>query len=172
MQKLKPLTDAQQAEVVRWMPTAERFANRFACRWQWLKDDIFASANLALVKAVIADQGGGSFDSYLYTAVKREIILTIRRHCSGRGKYQPKWGDPEAIRYLVAVSDEHVSAVESADSFDATLSKLNPLDQQILKMQFVDGMLQKEIGNVIGMNRVNVNIRSKKALRKLAAQFA
>lgn len=171
---LKPgLTAEQQALAVENLANARAFARVYAKRVPRLQDDIYAAANLGLVKAAARYQPGKSkFTSYLWRWIQAEVGMLFNAEFLTRWrKTRIKWESNNAIDWHIDERQaQQLQEIDDLNAFEARISNLNETQKALLRARFVEGKRQEDLAAGLGRSRCDLARISAAALRDIKTQ--
>jgi RNA polymerase sigma-B factor len=168
-QETSPLPPPQQEDlVVRHLSVARSLAARYSGRGVEA-DDLRQAAHMGLVKAARRyDPAEGEFLSYAVPMVKGEI-----RHCFRdlARCVRPQGADDELLEQM-GEPDPGFDRAEVRVLVGEALSDLREADLTILRLRFVDGLSQAEIGEQIGATQAQVSRALARIIRRMRVAVA
>jgi RNA polymerase sigma-B factor len=168
-QEASPLPLLQQEDlVVRHLPVARSLAARYSGRGVET-EDLRQAARMGLVKAARRyDPGEGAFLSYAVPVARGEI-----RHCFRdlARCVRPQGADDELLEQIGEV-DPGFDRAEARVLVGEAVGDLGETDLTILRLRFVDGLSQAEIGEQIGATQAQVSRALARIIHRMRAAVA
>lgn len=164
-----PLSDAQRALTLQYLPLARAMAHRIARKWPAGADDFQSAAFLALVEAAGAFDPlrGVSFATFARHRVsgalidaQRQLFFQGRRgSIEGQPKFVPLEADAESRGRVVGAADEPPvgAELEAADAVEGLLEKLSPRHRAAVRLIHIDGKTQEEAAAVVGCSAATIH---------------
>jgi len=172
-QEASPLPPLQQDElVVRHLPVARSLAARYTGRGVEA-DDLRQAAQMGLVKAARRyDPAQGEFLSYAVTMANGEM-----RHCFrelARGVRTQRLDDnPHGqLAEQLGAPDPGFERADARMMVEEAIDRLDEADRMIVRLRFVDGLSQAEIGERIGASQAQVSRALARILRRMRVVVA
>lgn len=134
-----------------------------------LAADVFTKALTALA-SYHAEQA--AFSTWLYTITANTVRDYLRRTVV-REKLLCDDGD-EALAYMpshAAPLEERLCRQELLEALAEALKALPPIQQQIVVLQFFDGLPQKEIAERLNLGAANTRYLSHRAVKAIRSDF-
>ena len=168
-QEASPLPPLQQEDlVVSHLPVARSLAARYSGRGVEA-DDLRQAAHMGLVKAARRyDPAEGEFLAYAVPMAKGEI-----RHCFRdlARCVRPHGADDELLEQM-GEPDPGFDRAEARVVVAAATGDLHETDLRILRLRFVDGLSQAEIGERIGATQAQVSRALARIIRRMRVAVA
>ena len=142
---------------------AAGIAARFGGQGGVERDDLRQVAELGLVMAVRRYQPhrGAGFLAYAVPTIRAEIGRYSRDNAwvlrPPPRSQEPRRRTDSATDDLIGVPDEHFAQIDNHESLLPLLAALGPRDRLILRLRFVHGCTQAEIGERIGVSQMQVS---------------
>ncbi|MFE4001154.1 sigma-70 family RNA polymerase sigma factor [Nocardioides sp. YIM B13467] len=158
--------------VVRHLPVARSLAARYAGRGIEI-DDLRQAARMGLVKAARRyDPSQGEFLSYAVTVANGEM-----RHCfreQARGVRTERLDDDteRPLSERLGALDPGFERAEARVIVEEALDQLDEADRTIVRLRFVDGLSQAEIGEKIGATQAQVSRALARIIRRMRVVVA
>jgi len=158
--------------VVRHLPVARSLAARYAGRGIEI-DDLRQAARMGLVKAARRyDPSQGEFLSYAVTVANGEM-----RHCfreQARGVRTERLDDDteRPLSERLGTPDPGFERAEARVIVEEALDQLDEADRTIVRLRFVDGLSQAEIGEKIGATQAQVSRALARIIRRMRVVVA
>ncbi|MDQ4113658.1 MAG: sigma-70 family RNA polymerase sigma factor [Actinomycetota bacterium] len=168
-QEATPLPPLQQEDlVVRHLPVARSLAARYSGRGVET-DDLRQAARMGLVKAARRyDPAEGEFLSYAVPMATGEI-----RHCfRDMARCVRPQGDGDELLEQMGEPDPGFDLAEARVLVGEAVGDLRETDLTILRLRFVDGLSQAEIGEQIGATQAQVSRALARIIRKMRVAVA
>ncbi|MFI5627516.1 sigma-70 family RNA polymerase sigma factor [Nocardioides sp. NPDC051685] len=153
--------------VVRHLPVARSLAARYAGRGVEI-DDLRQAARMGLVKAARRyDPARGEFLSYAVPVANGEM-----RHCfreMARGvRTQPLDDDTHGpLAEQLGAPDPGFEQAEARVMVEDAIDRLDEADRMIIRLRFVEGLSQAEIGERIGATQAQVSRALARIIRRM-----
>ncbi len=107
------------------------------------------------------DPAKGSIKNYLCQIADRRAIDVYRKNLRNQKTEEAAWQQSRLAQ------EESVRRQEEEELIQDALEKLEPLDSQILRMKYYDGMTYNEIAKILGMTYESVKKRGLRGKKKL-----
>ncbi|MER7609090.1 sigma-70 family RNA polymerase sigma factor [Nocardioides sp. NPDC127503] len=171
-QEASPLPPLQQEDlVVRHLPVARSLAARYSGRGVEA-DDLRQAAHMGLVKAARRyDPAQGEFLSYAVPMAKGEM----RRCFRDLVRCVPPQRVDDGVDSLVEQFGEADPGFDRAEArvlVGEAIGDLRETDLLILRLRFVDGLSQAEIGEQIGATQAQVSRALARIIRRMRVAVA
>jgi RNA polymerase sigma factor (sigma-70 family) len=160
-----PLTDEQRLLAVQYLPMARSIANRFRTQWRIERDELQATAYMALVEAAQTFDPSRNVNFATYARHRiRGALRDCQRLlvCDGwrgdpalRPVYQRLGKDAERYgRVLGVEADRPVGArIESTDAVEDWLRRLPKAHAAACRLIYLDGKSQDEVAALVGVSK-------------------
>ncbi len=101
-------------------------------------------------------------------ASEEDIIEAMEYHAPVSLDATVKGEDGEGLLYeIIPDSRDGFESFEDSESLRAEIGKLDPTEQKVVSLRFVDGKSQAEVGKILGVSQMFVSRAEKKIVEKL-----
>ncbi len=101
-------------------------------------------------------------------ASEEDIIEAMEYHAPVSLDATVKGEDGEGLLYdIVADPHDGFETFEDSESLRTEIKKLDPTEQKVVSLRFVDGKSQAEVGKILGVSQMFVSRAEKKIVEKL-----
>lgn len=158
--------------VVRHLPVARSLAARYAGRGIEI-DDLRQAARMGLVKAARRyDPSQGEFLSYAVTVANGEMRHCFRELARGVRTERVDDDTERPLSERLGAPDPGFDRAEARVIVEEALDQLDEADRTIVRLRFVDGLSQAEIGEKIGATQAQVSRALARIIRRMRVVVA
>lgn len=101
-------------------------------------------------------------------ASEEDIIEAMEYHAPVSLDATVKGEDGEGLLYdIIPDSHDGFESFEDSESLRTEIGKLDPTEQKVVSLRFVDGKSQAEVGKILGVSQMFVSRAEKKIVEKL-----
>lgn len=158
--------------VVRHLPVARSLAARYAGRGVEI-DDLRQAARMGLVKAARRyDPSQGEFLSYAVPVANGEMRHCFRELARGVRTQHLDDDTQGPLAEQLGAPDPGFERAEARMMVEEAIDRLDEADRMIVRLRFVDGLSQAEIGERVGATQAQVSRALARIIRRMRVVVA